>query len=370
MTSNKINFDIFDIARQRYHNTSPFLTAQREAANRERPYNGLRIIDNTPLTLTTLLKIEVLLLGGADVTVRLSDVLPASQPMIDLLKAANVKLCTNNQFPTAYDFHLDCCAELLAHTIPPTRGATELTQTGEVLYQQKKLGYPVISINDSPIKSLETFFGTGDGLVRALQNLFGDKIHGQSFVIFGCGRVGSGITHALKKIGCAITVIDKKIPPATPLYQGISFVAHNDKSAIMKAIQNAYCIVTATGVPCIVSDYYQLNEQHVGNAILANMGAEDEYGQHFSPSRVLFNKKPINFSLEEPTLMKYLDPIFYAHNAGIDLILTQEMQPGYHPFPDVIATAMLTQWETIYQEDTQNFTRNREQHNESYKKRD
>ena len=44
----------------------------------------------------------------------------------------------------------------------------------------------------------------------------------------------------------------------------------------------------------------------------ANMGAEDEWGSLFSAADVLHGKMPVNFSLEEPTTIQYLDPAFYS----------------------------------------------------------
>lgn len=46
------------------------------------------------------------------------------------------------------------------------------------------------------------------------------------------------------------------------------------------------------------------------------MGVEDEYGPGVPASRVLEEKRPLNFILTEPTLMKYIDATMALHNAG------------------------------------------------------
>lgn len=345
-----INLNAFEIARRKYNkNEIPFLTKLLNRARKNKIYDGLKILHNTPLTMEAILKIEPLVLGGADVTVSCITLLPPQEEALKIIKAANIKLQIEHVFNEIYDIHLDCCGELI-HTFPPKMGAVELTQTGSETYKNSNFTYPIISVDDSRIKILETFFGTGEGFIKALHHFSGDEMQGKSYVIFGFGKVGKGIVHALKphtdKI-FAIVDINHSVLNNNH-YPGIDFIHGAQIEKIKEVIQNAYCVVTATGVENVISKYYNLTKKDFGSAILTNMGASDEYGENFQKKDILFEKKPLNFSISEPTTMKYLDPVFYAHNLGIEIILSGKIQNGYNPFPEDISSDILEQWQKIH----------------------
>lgn len=123
-----------------------------------------------------------------------------------------------------------------------------------------------------------------------------------------------------------------------------------DIPLVKDTIKNAYCVVTATGIRGILSDFYHFNKSDFAHSLLANMGADDEYGENFNANDVLFKKRPLNFSIPEPTTMKYLDPILYAHNVGIDVVLSQPIKAGYNPFPEQLAQVILQKWATFHHE--------------------
>jgi adenosylhomocysteinase len=329
----------------------PFLAKQREEVQDTKPYDGLRILHNIPLTLSTVFKIEALALGGADVTVVAPKLFPVEKKAADLLKQANFRVLSERNFTSAFDIHLDCCAELIK-LHPPKIGAVELTQSGSKIYQEANLEYPIVSVDDSKLKVLETFFGTGDGFSRALYQLVGDEKKQKSFVIFGHGKVGKGILYAIQQFSDDITVIDV-LESFADKKPGIKYVDARNKSQVAEAIAGCYCAITATGIKNLITDYYSFTKAHFGNSILINMGAEDEYGVNFELNDVEFNKQPFNFSLAEPTSFHYLDPIFYAHNAGIDLILSKQVNKEYNAFPDKLALNILEKWQAIYNEDLQ-----------------
>lgn len=72
------------------------------------------------------------------------------------------------------------------------------------------------------------------------------------------------------------------------------------------------------------------------------MGGTDELGSKFPADRVLYRKQPINFSLENPTPPRFLDPIFCAHNDAIKLL--PALAPGYYPFPHQNSTYWIEKW--------------------------
>ncbi|MBA2650993.1 MAG: hypothetical protein H0U73_01790 [Tatlockia sp.] len=343
------NFDVFDQARRQYSIPDlPFLDAQRKKTFSEKPYQGLKVLHNIPLTLAAVFKIEALALGGAEVTTTCIKMLPPEERAIDLLKQANVKVQLEHDFDEEFDFHLDCCGELLDLT-PPKIGAIELTQTGTQLYKIASLTYPMISVDDSRLKILETFFGTGDGFYRALYHLVGAEMLNKPVVLFGYGKVGQGILYALRKFTNNITVIDVETYPA-PYPSDVNYINAQNKLLVKQAIANAWCTITATGVRNLISGYYGFKKEDFGACLLINMGADDEYGNDFEQDEVVFNKKTFNFSLDQPTALRYLDPVFYSHNLGIDLILSKKIPNGYNPFPELVTNAILEKWQSIYKE--------------------
>ena len=146
----------------------PFLLKFKERMQKEKLYKGLKILHNIPLSLETACKVETLLLSGADVTVSDNTLAtPATKPeTLDILKEAGISvLSEHSDAIDEYDFCLDCGAEFV-DIVKPKKGIVELTRTGALVYSRRDLRVPVLSVDDSKLKSLETFFGTGDGFVR------------------------------------------------------------------------------------------------------------------------------------------------------------------------------------------------------------
>lgn len=347
-----INFNVFESVHKRYtKNCMPFLHELRNLSQEKKIYHGLKILHNIPLTIEAVLKIEILLLGGAEVTASCISSLPPSLDAIDILKSANVEVQIEHEFKKTYDFHLDCCGELL-NISPPKIGAVELTQTGSALYKKASCVYPIVSVDDTPLKLLETMLGTGDGFFRALTCKFGHDFFGKKFILFGFGKVGRGIARSLKKVTNKIVAIDRSEESMeVALKYGIKYIDSTNKGIIDKELRDSSFIVCATGVKNLMTDFYSFNKSDFNKAILINMGAYDEYGDNFGKNEVLFEKKPFNFSISEPTAMKYLDPIFYAHNLGIELILSKRIGCGYNVFPNDLAREILKKWSIIHQEE-------------------
>lgn len=329
-------------------NQMHMLQKQRDYLTAKQPYRGLSILQNVPLTISTVFKVEALALGGASVTSYASQIIPPDQKAINMLEKANFPVIEKLPSTKQFDIHLDCCAELLAIK-PPRLGAVELTQSGSIMYQNANVDYPVISVDDSKLKVLETFLGTGEGFGRALHAKVGDDKFDKPYVVFGYGKVGKGIIYALQNFSNDITVIDlahtfKHKKP------GLKYIDAHNLPAVKEAIAKSFALITATGMRNLLTKHYNLHPIDCGNAILINMGAEDEYGENFASDNVEFMKKPFNFSLEMPTALRYLDPIFYAHNGAIDLILDNLAQKGYNSFPNNMAMGIINEWHAIYNE--------------------
>ena len=83
------------------------------------------------------------------------------------------------------------------------------------------------------------------------------------------------------------------------MQQNIKCIDIKEMDKIKAEIKNTFCVVTATGVHDFMSQYFTEDDFH--GVILANMGAQDEFGDKFSPQKVLHGKYPVNFAIKEPT---------------------------------------------------------------------
>lgn len=304
----------------------PAVHAQITTWRQERPLAGVRILDCTPLFSNTLAKFLPLQVAGAKLTVGLHREIPADPAVVAQLpelgievlrKAANDETRPVDQH---FDVVLDCAGRHCA--IASTRGYAELTHSGLSAYEGTTR--PVVMLDHSPLKLLETMFGTGESFVRALDHL--DVTPGSGhLVIFGAGKVGSGIALNSMNRGLDVTVVDV---PTAANYAQAPLIDVRDAAAVGTAIQNAGIIVTATGAPSAVAGFAA--EITNSPAILANMGVDDEFGPAVPTVRVLNNKAPVNFALAEPTLMRFMDPVFALSNAAAVDLCRGVVEDGIH----------------------------------------
>ncbi|MFC5045800.1 NAD-binding protein [Aquimarina hainanensis] len=344
----KTLFQFIDSIKKEYPDSElPFLKRQLKRVQSSKPYQGIRILHNIPFTKETIVKLEVLYAGGADVTVISPSFMEVDPTLVaSFIDAGGIwkdALTPNDSF----DIHLDCAAELLTHK-QPAIGTVEITGTGTNKYKATTT-YPVISVDQSAIKMLEGVLGTGEAFIRAFKQLATEEIHNKHFMIFGYGKVGKGIAHYLKKETPHITIVENDpLKVAQAQQAGFNGLIARETTQVQAAADKMDAIVTATGVRNVISDTY--DSTFFASKYLANMGGEDEFGTAFATEDVLCNKMPINFFIEKPTLMRYLDPVFYAHNSGVDLLLFANLKNGLHPFPAFIADEVVEEWKTLFKE--------------------
>lgn len=164
----------------------------------------------------------------------------------------------------------------------------------------------------------------------------------KKILIFGFGKVGIGIAYYFSKITPNIIIAEADSSRLQLIEQrGYQSVDAKQAQLIEHAAEASDLIITATGLKDIISDNY-----HSGafkDKLLANAGAEDEFGYAFDATEVLAEKKPVNFILKEPTLMEFLDPIFYAHNIAIDDALNNT-KTGFRALDRNTDEAIVSQW--------------------------
>ena len=321
----------------------PLMNALISRMYQEKPHVGLRIIYNAHMTISSLLQIEALAASGAELITTAADHLCCDPKVIDVLSKANIPFVPYSQLkPMDCDVVIDCCAGLLDYT-SPRLGAIELTQTGVVRYAQANTAYPVISVDDTELKKIETLFGTADGFVRGLHKLSKMSLRSKKYVLFGYGKVGHGIARTLAKLTPHIIIIEHEYGPMlSATRDGFKAYLISQMQDIHPHLLDADCIITATGVKNALSDYFERCD--IGAPYLVNMGSEDEFGDKFSLHDVLNDKLAVNFCLEYPTRVLFLDPVFYAQIRAIEPLLEKNLPKGISTLPKATDLEILSKW--------------------------
>ena len=307
----------------------PTLLAQAEEWAITRPLEGLRVLDGTPLFRNTLGKFMALLAAGATVYVPERTSLPADAQVLALLEQFGIQKAAATD--TAFDIVLDCAGDNCR--LRPTLGSCELTRTGVNRYE--RAGFPVFLADSGRIKHIETLLGTGESFFRALQHLGYSGFAGKHLVVIGYGKVGRGVVHYARQHGMRVTVADIEDKSGV-LPTGVSFVPIQDAEAMAQAVLQAWCVVSVTGRISALRHRLPVAKLLTSDVLLATLGVEDEYGPDIPEKRVLNHKRPLNFMLQEPTAMRFIETTMALHNACAVELLTADLPHGsLLPPPDV-----------------------------------
>lgn len=310
----------------------PVLIYQTEKWSRERPLEGRTVLDATPVFRNTMAKYLALTAAGANLIAGISDLMPYDPTVVAWLKEAGIPVVHANAIKEEgkaalpdIDIILDCAASFIEWEA--NTGYVELTRSGVEAYARS--GKTVFMADSGNIKKIETCLGTGESYFRAMKQLGYDRWQNKRIVIFGSGKVGTGIAVYAKKRGAEITLVTDPGTVMPFLRNSISrIIDFKDRAAVENAVKKAYAVVTATGVTGAAETCCSPGVFIQSGALLANMGVEDEYGKQIPSARVLENKKPVNFILEEPTQMKYIDATMGLHNEGALYLTTHPEATG------------------------------------------
>ena len=316
----------------------PALLALAREWAQTRPFEGLRVLAATPVFRNTLLQYRALLAGGADLVVGVagSDVgdgpssgaeMPCDLGIVDVLRENGIpvigvqKALEMEAAGCGFDLVLDCAGQFSA--CHPRFGFVELTRSGVQFYENCE--HPVYVADSGIVKRIETCLGTGEGYVRALAQLGHDFDDGKKFVVFGSGKVGQGIVLQLLRSGANVQVVTDCSRGSNAFLDanGVPVTDCNDLDGVAALVRDADFVVTATGVKGALDRPQVVEALLASGAVLANMGVEDEYGPSIPATRVLAEKKPLNFILEEPTHLKYIDASLALHAALGELLLQE-----------------------------------------------
>ncbi len=327
--------ELWNYLRQFYSvQESPALTRQYEEWSVSKPLAGLRILDAAPLFRNTLMKHCALIAGGADLTVTYG-VVQYDPEAVKTAQDFGIRVRGADELARdEFDIVLDCAGACAG--LEPRLGFAELTRSGVQHYE--RCAKPVFLADAGRIKLIETALGTGDGFIRAMKQL-GYSLRAMPVVVFGFGKVGKGIVRGLLAEGAQVKVVEQALPSRR--LPGVVFVQADDVQAVTAAIAKAGCIVTVTGVAGALEGKYPPDAFLSHGAVLANMGVEDEFGAEIPNERVLNNNRSLNFILEDPTRMPYIDPVMALHNAGA-VWLTQGQKAGCAVPPDAVEAEILS----------------------------
>ena len=314
-----------------------------------RPFRALRVLVATPVFRNTLLEYRALIAGGADLVVGVAGLdsgeegagaeMPCDPGIVEILRGNGIPVIGLREAlkmeaaGCGFDLILDCAGQFSA--CHPRFGFVELTRSGVQFYE--KCEHPVYVADSGVVKRIETSLGTGEGYVRALRQLgYGSgkggadtdgagDFTGKKFVVFGSGKVGQGIVLQLLRSGAVVDVVtDTRFGTNAFLdANDVPVTDCNDAGAVAALVRVADFVVTATGVKGALDKPELTAALLESQAVLANMGVEDEYGPNVPASRVLAEKSPLNFILEEPTHLKYIDASLALHAALGELLVRE-----------------------------------------------
>ena len=314
---------------------------------RTKPFDGLRVLAATPIFRNTMVQYMALLAGGAILSVgrslgKGSAAMPFDSEVVEYVRDCGVPVVTDEDLRKGltkddFDLILDCAGQF--SFCKPRYGFVELTRSGVQFFENSEA--PVYVADSGIVKRIETILGTGDGYFRGLEYFRSRDFEGKNLVVFGSGKVGCGIALQGVQRGMNVrTVTDKLNSGAGTDFSdvltrnNVQIVDFRDETSVAVAIGSADYLVTATGKKNVLSESAVASLLSNDRLIVANMGVEDELGKGVSADRALNAKAPLNFVLEEPTHLKYIDASLALHAALGEQLLAdfRNIKEGELPF--------------------------------------
>lgn len=311
----------------------------------EKPFRGLKLAFSHILVRNSLVTAEALFAGGAELVLADAFDSPATEQVKRELDEASVPLFSVAQAARMADIYVDVNA-VLGREKPP-KIAAEVTRTG--IHHYRSIDCVVLSADDCKAKRIEGFFGTGDGFLRAWQQLSpNDEFAGKRMLQFGYGKIGRGVAHRSRKAGIEVVLVEAD-PRMRERAQSEAFAtfAANDEQGLRKQLATTDIVLSVTGIPGMISASYSRELILANYPALVSLGAEDEFGPDYAEQEILGGKAvPLNFHLEEPTLNRYVDAPLAAHVMALEAwaLKSDTYSAGIHPFPVEMDQWIIQSW--------------------------
>jgi adenosylhomocysteinase len=264
----------------------PLLRGLQERFAGERPLDGRRIGMCLHVEAKTAVLVDVLRAGGAELVVTGSPATTDDRIAAHLATDPGIRIYARKA-DTMADHHehvarvlasspnllLDNGADLIAGTVSAhdrrVVAATEETTSGRHRLLGElagKVTFPVIVINDSPIKLLfENEHGIGpavvDGFLRATNSLVAAK----TFTVVGFGSCGRSLARTLRRLGASVIVVERDpIRALEAAFEGMRVMK------VERAVERSDVVVTVTGRPGALTagTFERLRDR----TVLANVG--------------------------------------------------------------------------------------------------
>jgi len=157
--------------------------------------------------------------------------------------------------------------------VPHIKGVSEETTTGvhrlKERFEQGKLLFPAINVNDSVTKSkFDNLFGCRHSLIDGINRATDVMIGGKVAVVCGYGDVGKGCAESLRGQGARVIVTE--IDPINALQ---ACMQGYEVNTIENALDRAEIYVTATGNMDIITLEHMQKMRHL--SIVCNIGHFD-----------------------------------------------------------------------------------------------
>jgi adenosylhomocysteinase len=269
----------------------PVLAAIKKQFVKEKPFSGMTIGMALHVEAKTANLVSTLAAGGATVHITGCNPLSTQDDVAEALNhVKNVhcyakRACTVKEYYAAINRVLDAEPVItiddgmdLIHYIHTKRrglikkviGGCEETTTGihrlRAMADEKKLEFPVIAVNDTPMKRFfDNVHGTGESALSSIMITTNTLIAGKYFVVAGYGFCGRGLARKAHGLGAKVIVTEVDPRRALEAHMDGFLVMSMDEAAAIGDI-----FVTTTGNIAVIAarHFKKLKE----GAILSNAG--------------------------------------------------------------------------------------------------
>jgi len=301
----------------------PCLTHQ-VAQFSSRDLSSYKVLVCLPLVKSTLPILLPWLVSNADITVSWIQEVPVSPEILDLLSSLGCKVEQN----PSEDYDLVLTSLAYHSNLRSKYGFVEFSLSGGKKFSSL-IGKKVLDVSQTALKALESGLGMCDSVIRLCREGH-FQLRGKKILIFGFGKIGKGIYRACEMENANVKIVGSK---ATHENLGMQFIDFEDVNQVKAEAQQAELVITATGVKNLIQSKYGLEPFTRENLTLVNMGPEDEFGEGMPSERVLNHKFLANYLLEEPTRLRFLDPVLALMNASGYYMIKHDLAEGVHPAP-------------------------------------
>ena len=266
----------------------PVLGAACKRFSVSKPFEGMTIGFRIHLEPKTAVLVETLQAGGASVlaignkgTTQFDTVEYLVEGGTKILEKPNESVDDIDRNLTTIaqatpDLVLDNGAELIIRCLDNAQmpiGATEETTSGATLLREQfagRISFPVIVINDSPLKSIvENKHGVGESVLDSVARVTNVSLHRKPVVVFGYGWCGRGIALHARHRGADVVVVE-----TDPIKALEAAMDGFDAASVESAVERGELFITATGRSAVVP--FDFIDQMPDGAILANAGHVDD----------------------------------------------------------------------------------------------